>query len=123
MSKQRKESQYNEAGELVYQVGNNGQAGDVSGVKEPANKAEAQCFKLLQDNGWTPTKRGWPDFFCIKGKRVCAVEVKPWSTTPLKKNQLVIMGELSAKGIPCFLWSPDGGFEEVKGVIRNCLIE
>lgn len=123
MSKQRKELQYNEAGELVYQVGNNGPAGDVSGVKEPANKAEAQCFKLLQDNGWTPTKRGWPDFFCIKGNRVCAVEVKPRSTTPLKKNQLVIMGELSAKGIPCFLWSPDGGFEEVKGVIRNCLIE
>lgn len=50
MSKQRKRSQYNEAGELVYQVGNNGPAGDVSGVKEPANKAEAQCFKLLQDN-------------------------------------------------------------------------
>lgn len=29
MPKQRKESQYNEFGELVYQVGNNGPAGDV----------------------------------------------------------------------------------------------
>ena len=104
MSKQRKESQYNEFGELVYQVGNTGPAGDVSGVREP-------------------TKRGWPDFFCIKGNRVCAVEVKPRSTIPLKQNQLVIMGELSAKGIPCFLWPPDGGFEEVKGVIRNSPIE
>lgn len=117
--KNRKESQYNEFGELVYQVGAEGAAGDVSGVREPANKAEAECFKLLQENGWTPTKRGWPDFFCIKGSQVCAVEVKPRSTTPLKHNQLVIMGELSARGVPCFLWSPDGGFEEVKGIIHS----
>ena len=117
--KNRKKTQYNESGELVYQVGAEGVAGDVSGVKKPANKAEAECFKLLQADGWTPTKRGWPDFFCIKGDQVCAVEVKPRKTTPLKQNQLVIMGELSARGIPCFLWSPDGGFEEVKGVIRS----
>ena len=48
MGKQKKEAQYNELGELVYKVGASGVAGDVSGVNEPANKAEAECFKLLQ---------------------------------------------------------------------------
>lgn len=105
MGKQKKEAQYNEFGELVYKVGAAGVAGDVTGVNEPANKAEAECFKLLQAN--------------IKGGKVCAVEVKPSKTSPLKRNQLVIMGELSAKGFPCFLWSPDGGFEEVKGISQG----
>ena len=119
MGKQKKAAQYNELGELVYKVGASGVAGDVSGVNEPANKAEAECFKLLQANGWTATKRGWPDFFCIKGGKACAVEVKPRKTSQLKRNQLVIMGELSAKGFPCFLRSPDGGFEEVKGISQG----
>ena len=117
--RERKARQYNEFGELVYQVGTQGggsMAEDVSGVRMPSNKAEAECFKLLQDNGWTPTKRGWPDFFCVKGDQVCAVEVKPSKNCTLKQNQLVIMGALSAKGIRCFLWSPDGGFEEVMGM-------
>ena len=98
--RERKARQYNEFGELVYQVGTQ------------------ECFKLLQDNGWTPTKRGWPDFFCVKGDQVCAVEVKPSKNCTLKQNQLVIMGALSAKGIRCFLWSPDGGFEEVMGMTK-----
>lgn len=118
----RKRQQYNEYGELIYQVGamsDGGQMADeLSGIRQPANQAEAECFKLLQDNGWTPTKRGWPDFFCIKGDEVCAVEVKPSKTSSLKRNQLIIMGALSAKGIRCFLWSPDGGFEEVMGIAK-----
>lgn len=120
--RRRKREQYSGAGELVYTVGTyggGGMAADVQGVKAPANKAEAECFNLLRENGWTPTKRGWPDFFCIKGDQVCAVEVKPTRNCTLKRNQLVIMGALSAKGIRCFLWSPDGGFEEVMGTVRN----
>lgn len=74
-SRARKRAQYNDCGELVYRVGSiagGGMSEDVSGVRMPANKAEAECFKLLKDNGWTPTKRGWPDFFCVKGDQVCA---------------------------------------------------
>lgn len=115
----RKKDQYNEFGELVYQVGSiagGDMEDDVSGVRMPANKAEAECFKLLRDKGWTPTKRGWPDFFCVKGDQVCAVEVKPSKSQALKRNQIIIMGALSAKGIRCFLWFPDGGFEEVMGM-------
>lgn len=108
-------------GELVYNPGIYGGdvgnvASDLTGHKAPKNKAEAACFEYLSSNGWTVTKRGWPDFFCVKDGAICAVEVKPKKTSKLKQNQIAIMGELSAKGIRCFMWSPDGGFEEVKGM-------
>ena len=108
-------------GDLVYQPGVfsgdlGNVASDISGSKPPKNKAEAECFNLLESKGWTVTKRGWPDFFCVKDGQVCAVEVKPHKKSNLKRHQIAIMGELSAKGIRCFLWSPDGGFEEVHGM-------
>ena len=115
----RKRAQYNEFGDLVYRVGSiagGTMAEDLGGVRQPANKAEAECFQLLRENGWTPTKRGWPDFFCVRGDDVCAVEVKPHKSNALSRNQMIVMGALSAKGIRCFLWSPDGGFEEVMGM-------
>ena len=77
----RKKDQYNEFGELVYQVG------PIAGGD-------------MED----------------KGDQVCAVEIKPSKSQALKRNQIIIMGALSAKGIRCFLWSPDGGFEEVMGM-------
>lgn len=110
------------SGELLYRVGFTGHGeeikDDVAGVRCPQNESEKQCFELLRENGWTPTKRGWPDFFCVRGNEVCAVEVKRSKRAALKQNQLVIMGILSAAGIRCFLWSPDGGFEEVMGTQR-----
>lgn len=119
----KKKRQYDSVtGELLYSVGftGNGEAikNDVAGVRCPKNDAEGKCFELLRKNGWTPTKRGWPDFFCVRGNEVCAVEVKRSKQQALKQNQLVIMGILPAFGIRCFLWSPDGGFEEVMGT-RN----
>jgi len=112
-------AQRSETGELIYRPGRLAASGrpedDLAGVKPPKNKAETQCFEELQKSGWTPTKRGWPDFFCVKGDQVCAVEVKPKKSHKLKPNQIAVMGYLSAAGIRCFLWSPDGGFEEVMG--------
>lgn len=109
-----------DTGELIYNPGIYGGTGrvedDLSGIKAPANKAEAMCFEELQREGWTATKRGWPDFFCVRGGEICAVEVKPHKDSKLKRNQIAVMGLLADRGIPCFMWSPDGGFEEVKGI-------
>ena len=124
MKRAKKMAQYDElSGELLYSVGFSGSgentiSGDLDASRKPKNQAEGKCFDLLSTNGWKVTKRGWPDFFCVKNGEVCAVEVKPSKHCPLKKNQLVIMGLLSANGIKCFLWSPDGGFEEVMGLKR-----
>lgn len=79
----------------------------------PKNKAEAQCFDRLHDDGWTLTKSGWPDFFCTKDGKIMCVEVKPKSEHALKTNQQGIMELLAAYGVPCYKWSPDGGMEEV----------
>lgn len=62
--------------------------------------------------GWTPTKRGWPDFFCVNDAgEVCAVEVKPRADIHLKPEQGVIMRHLSEHGIKCYKWTPDEGLK------------
>ena len=108
-----------ENNKLIYNVGTFGGTlrpdDDLAGVRKPKNRAEGECFDLLRKNGWTPTKRGWPDFFCLKDGKVCAIEVKPHKGSLLKQNQIAVMGILSSFGIPCYLWSPDGGFEAVHG--------
>ena len=105
-----------ENGKIVYRTGFSGgtdkREDDIS-TKKPKNEAEAACFNVLQGNGWKPTKRGWPDYFCIRGNEICAVEVKPRKSDRLKRNQLVVMGLLAKQGMKCFMWSPDGGFEAV----------
>jgi hypothetical protein len=64
--------------------------------------------------GWTATKRGWPDFFCINDKgEFCCVEVKPKESNGLKNNQREIMQHLSRAGIKCYKWTPGGGFERI----------
>ncbi len=61
--------------------------------------------------GWTCTKRGWPDFFCVNDQgEVCCVEVKPNKKHGLKTNQAQIMAFLRSKGVKCYKWTPDGGF-------------
>lgn len=121
---ERRAAQRDNNGNLVYRVGFAGgtdrREDDLRGRK-PKNAAERACFETMEKDGWTVTKRGWPDFFCVRGDEFCAVEVKPHKNSLLKANQLAVMGMMSAKGIPCFMWSPDGGFEEVKGTItRGC---
>lgn len=120
--KLRKSMQRDEFGNLCYQIGvvSGGKAeDDLLGIKPPKNSAEAECFAELERQGWTATKQGWPDFFCVKNNQVCLVEVKPRKSDGLKQNQIAVMGLLSAKGIPCYMWSPDGGFERVYGTISN----
>lgn len=81
---------------------------------KPKNPTEAQLYDVLESEGWTVAKSGYPDFFCVRDGKIMCVEVKPKSTHGLKTNQRMIMEYLSSYGVPCFKWTPDGGFEEIK---------
>ena len=116
----------NEHGEIVYEVGFSGgtdRIEDDFSTKKPKNNAEAMCYDVLESYGWKPTKRGWPDFFCVRNGEICAVEVKPRKSDRLKRDQLTIMGLLSQQGIKCYMWSPDGGFEKVHTKIGQVGLE
>ena len=118
--KERKRlSQRDEEGSLVYRIGQLGGTGkicdDMAKTKAPKNEAENACLMELSALGWTATKRGWPDFFCVRNGEIMAVEVKPRKGHPLKANQAVIMGLLADHGIPCYIWTPDGGLERMNG--------
>lgn len=81
--------------------------------RKPRNQAEGMLYDKMTKEGWTVTKRGWPDFFCIKGDEICAVEVKPRASTPLKPNQRFIMEKLKQYGIKCYRWDPEAGMTEI----------
>jgi len=83
-------------------------------MREYKNKAEGAFKKEMEGKGWDITKRGWPDFICLRDDDVVFVEVKKNKDIPLKKSQLKIMKILADHGIPCFRWSPDLGFETIK---------
>ena len=38
--------------------------------------AEQVIAKRLKAEGWTVMKQGWPDFLCVRGDEIKAVEVK-----------------------------------------------
>lgn len=64
-------------------------------------------------HGWTLTKRGWPDFFCVNDAgEVCVVEVKPNAGIRLKNDQAAIMKYLKSLGVKCYKWTPDAGFSD-----------
>lgn len=76
-------------------------------------RAEGKLYDLLTAQGWTVTKKGWPDFACYKDKRLIVVEVKANRGRRLKREQIRLMTQLAAHGIDCFRWSPDVGFERI----------
>lgn len=75
------------------------------------NKDERECYERLVNDGWKVLRKGYPDFICVKGDRVMAVEVKPKRFHRLKRFQYMVMEILSSKGISCWKYTPDGGFE------------
>lgn len=83
------------------------------GLRYPRNNSEALCFDRLHKDGWEITKRGWPDFACFRGEEMAFVEVKPSKRARLTKMQFRIMMALIKRGITCFLWTPEKGFELV----------
>lgn len=80
----------------------------------PVNEAEAQFYEAAKAAGWSPTKRGWPDFFMERNGEVACVEVKSTQWRNLKPTQHRILRALTAYGVPCFKWTPDGGFVRIE---------
>jgi len=75
--------------------------------REYKNKAEEAFCKHAEKHGYTPMKRGWPDFICVNDEgKVIAVEVKDTATHPLKKEQYYVGSILREFGIPTFHWDP-----------------
>ena len=82
----------------------------------PLKNAAEEAFRVAAGRaGWLVSKRGWPDFICVKGARFMAVEVKAVRRRTLKREQLKVMELLAGKGVECFRWSPGGGFQRVGG--------
>ena len=81
--------------------------------RRPKNKTEGAAYDYLVSNGWSVTKRGWPDFFCIKDGQMAVVEVKPRRSNKLKWNQAVVMRMLIGHGVKCYRFDGDDGLVEL----------
>jgi hypothetical protein len=92
---------------------------EISQGRRPKNAAEAEFFDGAAGAGWLLTKRGWPDFFLKRGEDVIAVEVKPADSRGLRREQARVLAALSEAGIPCGIWSPDGGLQRVSMGVRG----
>lgn len=82
-------------------------------ARRPRNGAEGALYDILMKAGLSPSKRGWPDFFIQKSEGIVVIEVKRNANHAIKHSQLTVMGSLACYGVPCFMWSPDGGFTKV----------
>jgi hypothetical protein len=78
-----------------------------------ANEAEEAFRSEAVAAGWTVCKRGWPDFICERDGKIVIVEIKPHRRRILKREQRRVMNLLASYGVPCYRWSPDGGFERI----------
>jgi len=81
------------------------------GSRLPSNEAEAAFYRCAKNEGWVVSKRGWPDFMCFRGEDVRVVEVKPRKGNSPFKHQVQVLTALQRLGVPCYLWSPDGGWQ------------
>jgi hypothetical protein len=78
------------------------------------NGPEDTFARAAREAGWFVTKRGWPDFFCVREDtgEVMLVEVKPGAGSSLKLSQQRIYDALRAAGVNVRLWSPERGFHD-----------
>jgi hypothetical protein len=82
--------------------------------KSYGSKTETSFFRQARAAGWSPTKKGWPDFIIRKGKRIAFVEVKKSGAQELSAPQYTLLHELAAMGAECYVWSPAQGFYRIK---------
>ena len=78
---------------------------------QPINKnitEEAFAVRAVAE-GWSVTKRGWPDYLCWRGDEVMFVEVKK-EGQELSPYQKLVMKKLVNLGMKCYGWSPIQGF-------------
>lgn len=83
-----------------------------SGTRKPLNPTEAEAWDLLEQLGFTVTKRGWPDFMAYKDGKLIVVEVKR-SDVALKRTQQILMQHLKRYGVPCYRYDPVNGLKKV----------
>jgi hypothetical protein len=80
------------------------------------NPAEQAFSAQARRAGWMVTKAGWPDFYLERGDEIACVEVKPdgvrVAARPTRAQRRVLEG-LARCGVPCYLWTPTGGFVRV----------
>lgn len=70
--------------------------------------AERAFAAWARSEGWTVTKRGWPDFMCRRNGQVMAVEVKTGQDV-VSADQSETIADLRAAGLPVWIWSPEHG--------------
>ncbi len=80
---------------------------------KPLETAEMQLRDKLEREGWKVVHKGWPDFTCVRNGEIMFVEVKGYRGEMLRKEQHYILTNLAKLGLPCYKWTPDGGFEEI----------
>lgn len=87
--------------------------------KRPKNLAEQKFYDYATSKKWIVTKRGWPDFFCYEPEtgKIVLVEVKRKRGHRLKREQVVLL-KLLSEYLPCYRWTPDGGFEKIDGSFK-----
>lgn len=81
---------------------------------ETKNPREQAFIRHIEKDGWTYTKRGWPDFMIFKNGGIACVEVKMHEYDYLRLNQQIVMEALASYGIPCYEWRPNKGFKQVQ---------
>lgn len=83
----------------------------INGVRsrKPTNNAEGICYDEMTADGWTLTKRGWPDYFAFRDGEIVAVEVKKGITQNLKREQHKVIQALTAHGMKCYVFTPSTG--------------
>jgi hypothetical protein len=72
------------------------------------SNAEADFALWATGEGWSVTKRGWPDFLCRRDDAVIAVEVKD-GNDGLSAEQHTALTDLNRAGIPTYLWTRHTG--------------
>ena len=76
---------------------------------------EADLETAMKMRGFQVTKRGWPDFICVREKEVFFVEVKSNKRQKLKREQIALHRILVRHGLACLRWDPDQGFTDIDG--------
>jgi hypothetical protein len=75
---------------------------------------EALFAEWAESQGWTVTKRGWPDFICRRNGEVMAVEVKG-GADDISPEQGDTLDNLSAAGVPTYVYHHGLGLKRWRG--------
>lgn len=83
-------------------------------MKKYGNTAENEFAIAARKNGWSITKKGYPDFICYKGDELMLVEVKANGNGRLKTSQQKFMNTISKYGVKCYKWYPEKNWLRIK---------